>query len=198
MRLPYRSHKKILLYIEFNSGIWLSIPVISAMNYMKQEFKMTLKLERKKRQWKILLFEIIQLSFYYIIFFWVSCLSYVCIVRRVSEKKKKLMLKYTYFKSCCSYCIFHCYIHNRISKGWVLSGLVLSNIILTNIKINENCGNESHITHNNSTCISVKAFSNKRNLSVFKEVVSHKITWKVIVYSVIALSKDLLCLFNYR
>ena len=55
------------------------------MNYMKQEFKMTLKLERKKRQWKILLFEIIQLSFYYIIFFWVSCLSYVCIVRRVSD-----------------------------------------------------------------------------------------------------------------
>lgn len=48
---------------------------------------MTLKLERKKRQWKILLFEIIQLSFYYIIFFWVSCLAYVCIVRRVSEKK---------------------------------------------------------------------------------------------------------------
>lgn len=132
--------------------------------------------------------------------FLLGFLSFLCVHSKKGfrKKKKKLMLKYTYFKSCCSYCIFHCYIHNRISKGWVLSGLVLSNIILTNIKINENCGNESHITHNNSTCISVKAFSNKRNLSVFKEVVSHKITWKVIVYSVIALSKDLLCLFNYR
>lgn len=59
---------------------------------------MTLKLERKKRQLKILLFEIIQLSFYYIIFFWVSCLSYVCIVRRVSEKKKKAHVKIHLFQ----------------------------------------------------------------------------------------------------